>query len=286
MRRFLIAIGLTFAAANASAQSYLSPEPPPNSVEDRFRLELDLFQGSYDTRMRLDLVVPVAGMNPIVIPGTELSAEDDLGLPSSQLLGQIELTLLPGKHHLIRFNALSMRREGSAVLTKPVLWGNSVYVVGDRIDSHFNLTMVGLTYGYLPFRTDRFELGATFGIQIASVDANAVSTRNTRSDESADGPVPLIGIEARYDFSRRWSVDGRFQYLSLGLIEKAGVDLSGVEGQITDFRVALRWRQNQHFVYGLGYRSYNVDVNATESDPSGMVTMSLSGPLLFIQASL
>jgi hypothetical protein len=286
--RIWSALFALLAAGTSSAQTYLSPDPPPNSISDRFRLEFDLFYGSYDTSIRLDNATTNPTTGAITVTrGTEISGEEDLGLAGSQFLGQVELTLLPGKHHMVRLNGLSMRRDGTNFLTRAVQWDNSTYRVGERVDSHLNLTMVGLTYGYLPFRKDRFELGLSFGIQIAAVSANAeVRSRSLRSEESGVGPIPLLGVEARFDFTRRWSVDARVQYLSLGLIESAGVDLSGVDGTVTDYRVALRFRQNQHFVYGLGYRQFSVDVDATDNDPAGMVNIGLSGPVLFLQASL
>ncbi len=288
MHRFSFACLLIFVTGTASAQTYLSPEPPPHSLDDRFRLEFDLFYGAYDTTIRLDNVTTNPATGAVtVVPGTPISAESDFGLASTQLLGQIELTLLPGKHHMVRLSGLSMRREGSRVLTRTVQWDNSTYRVGARVDSHLNLTMVGLTYGYLPVRNDRFELGASFGVQIASVATNAeIRSGSIRDEDSAVGPIPLVGLEGRFDFTPRWSIDGRIQYLSLGLIESAGVDLSGVDGTITDYRVAIRFRQNQHFIYGLGYRRFNVDVNAPTSDPAGLVNIGVSGPMVFVQASM
>ena len=50
----------------------------------------------------------------------------------------------------------------------------------------------------------------------------------------------MIGLEGRYDFSRRWSVDGRYQYLSVSQDE--------TDAKLTDARIAVRWRQNQHWV--------------------------------------
>src|SRR5262245_54478348 len=151
--RCLLLLALTILTiGSASAQSYKSPDPEPYSIDDRFRLEVDLFAGSYDTKLRLDNAVtnPATGVITVT-PGTEVSAENDFGLAGSQFLGQVELTLLPGQHHMVRLNGLSMRREGSAILKRTVQWDNSTYTVNQRVDSHLNLSMVGLTYGYLPF---------------------------------------------------------------------------------------------------------------------------------------
>jgi len=119
------------------------------------------------------------------------------------------------------------------------------------------------------------------------VNADAVvRARSLRADESAVGPIPLLGIEGSYEFTRRWSVDARYQYLSLGLVESLGVDVNNVEGTITDWRLALRLRQNQHLVYGLGYRHFGLDVVSPSSSTSGVVSLGLSGIVLFLQASL
>jgi len=222
-----------------------------------------------------------------VTPGTAISAESDLGLATTQYLGQVELTLLPSRHHMVRLNALTMNRDAQHLLTRNVSWDNDNYLVGERVDSMLHMSLVGLTYGYLPFRTDRYELGVSIGVQIASVDANAeVRSRVIRSSESATGPIPLIGFEGRFDFTKRWSVDARWQHLALSWAESFGADLNGVQASITDSRIALRWRQNQHLLFGLGYRQFKLDVQAPNSDPSGVVTLDLTGPVLFMQASL
>jgi hypothetical protein len=267
----LIPLLLLAAATPSQAQSYLSPNPPPNSIEDRFRLEASLLRSSYETKVRIDPTPQTLG--------TEVSAENDLGLKDSDTNIQMELTLLPAKHHMVRLHGLSMRRDGTTVLTRTVVWDNNTYNVGQRVDSHIDITMLGLTYGWLPFRTDRYELGVTFGIQVASVNANAeVRSQAVRPDDSGAAPIPLIGLEGRYDFTRRWSVDGRYEYLR--------VNVNDVKGSLSDARLALRWRQNQHLLYGLGYRHFSLDVNSANTGTPGMVHLGMKGPMLFLQGSL
>lgn len=278
---------LSLLPAAADAQSYLSPDPPPHAYDDRFRLEVDLLFGGYDTSLRLDRATTSAAGVTSITPGTTLSAENDLALAKSQLIPQLELTLLPGKHHVVRLGGLSMRRSGSTIVNRTINFGSSTYTINDRVDSHLNVSMIGLTYGYLPFRADRYELGLSFGIQISSIDANAeVRTLPPRNAETGVAPVPLLGIEGRFDFTRRWSVDARYQYMTLSLFESLGADLNNVAGTITDGRFALRFRQNQHLIYGLGYRYFNLDVNSADSDTPGQVQLKLGGPVLFVQGSL
>ena len=75
--------------------------------------------------------------------------------------------------------------------------------------------MFGLTYGNRFLVHRRGEVTASFGIQVVEVEANAVvRSRVVREAESTVAPLPLIGLEGRYDFDQRWSVEARVQYLT------------------------------------------------------------------------
>jgi len=274
-RTSIFALGLFFACTIQvayAARDYLSPNPPPYAIEDRFRLEVGIVHSGYDTQVRLD----PTPQNP----GTLVSAEDDLGLEDSDTILQVELTLLPGDHHLVRLHGISMRRSGFATLTRNIVWDDETYLAGQRADSSLNISMIGLTYGWLPFRTDRYELGLTAGVQIADVEANVEvrATNPPREPEEGIAPIPMIGLEGRYDFSRRWSIDGRYQYLSVGQDD--------VDAKLTDARFAVRWRQGQHLVLGLGYRIFDLNVESHSEDTPGFVALKMKGPMLFVQGSM
>ena len=248
-----------------------APKPAPRVSEDTFRAEVLVLSADLDTTVRID--------ESLEEPGTEISAEDDLGLDDAKILGQGELTLLPGQHHLVRLSGLSIQRSAQKDIEIEVEFDDEIYQIGERVDSELNLTMVGLTYGYRFIARDRSELTGTFGIQIADVEANAVvRSRVIRDAESGVAPIPLIGLEGRFDFSSRWSAEGRVQYLT--------AEIEEVDGSILDWRFALAWRKNPHLVFGLGYRSFTIEVDSRNEDTPGLVDMSIDGPLLFMRASL
>lgn len=248
-----------------------APKPPPRVAEDRFRVEVLVLGASHDTTLRID--------ESLTAPGTAISAEEDLGLDDSQILPQAEITLLPGERHLVRLSGMSTRRSAQKLIERQIVFDDEVYQIGERVDSELNLTMVGLTYGYRFIVRDRGELTATFGVQVAEVEANAVvRSRVIRDAESGVAPLPLVGVEGRFDFSSRWSAEARLQYLT--------AEIEEVDGEILDARLALTWRMNPHFVLGLGYRSFAVEVDSRDEDTPGIVDMSMDGPLLFMRASL
>jgi hypothetical protein len=248
-----------------------APKPRPNVVEDRFRVEVNLFGASSTTQMRID--------ESPTLPGTQISAEDDLGLEDFELLPQVELTLLPGERHLVRLSAFAMHRSANKFIEREISFDNEDYVIGERVDSLLNLTMFGLTYGYRFVVHRRGELSATFGVQIADVEANAVvRSRVVRESESGVAPLPLLGFEGRFDFTARWAVEARAQYLT--------VNEDQVNGTILDGRLALTWRLNPYLALGLGYRTFRIDVDSADEDTPGFVDLSIDGPLLFVRASM
>lgn len=264
-------IGLLGGAAVQAQTPSWSPEPKPRVIEDRLRVEITLLGASIDTKLRVD--------QSLTQPGTEIDAEDDLGLDDSELMPQAEITLLPGKHHLLRFSGLTTRRSASHVIDQEIFFDDEVYEPGERVDSELDLKMFGLTYGYRFIVHERAELTGTFGIQVASVDSNAVvRSRVIREAESGVAPLPLVGVEGRYDFTDRWSAEGRLQYLT--------ANVNDVDGSILDARIAVTWRLNPYLVFGLGYRSFEIDVDSRDPEDPGRVDMKIAGPLLFARASL
>jgi hypothetical protein len=62
--------------------------------------------------------------------------------------------------------------------------------------------------------------------------------------------------------------------------------VSRVDGSILDARLALTWRLNPYLALGLGYRTFQIDVDSQDEDTPGFVDLSVDGPLLFVRASM
>jgi hypothetical protein len=261
-------------SSNTFAQTYPSSWSPNRSarlVEDRFRLEVGVLPISIDTQVRFDPSETVTG--------THIDAESDLGLRNSKVLPQLEFTMFPGKHHLVRLSAFTVRRSAQERIDRQIVFDDQVYQANELVDSELNLSLVGLTYGYRFIASERAELAATLGIHITEVEANAV-VRSRVIREAEDGviPIPLFGVEGRFAFSSRWSAELRAQYL--------GGKEQDIDAFISDVRGAFSWRQNPHLVWGLGYRSFKIKVDSRDPDDSGRVDMHFDGPELFVRASL
>jgi hypothetical protein len=274
----VLVMGLTLNVAHAAEQKPTNdklpdwaPQPKPHVIEDRFRVEVMGIGANLDTNLRIDPT--------IITPGTLVNAEDDLGLDDAKFLPLAEITLLPGDRHLIRLSGFGLRRSARQRIDRTIVFDDQTYLVGEQVDSTLNLTMLGLTYGYSVVKTQRLDVALTFGIQVIEVEANAVvRSRVVREPETGVTPLPLAGIEGRFDFNDRWSLEARVQYLS--------VEFDEIDGSVLDTRAALTWRMNPHLVFGLGYRHFAVEVESRELDTPGFVDLQMAGPLLFLRASL
>lgn len=248
-----------------------APKPPPRVAEDKLRAEVSVFGANFDTQLRVDEAIDVLG--------TDISAEDDLDLDDTKVLAQAEITLLPGARHLVRLSGMALHRSAGTTLARDIVFDDQTYRLGERVDSELNVTMFGLTYGYRFLVRERGEFTGTFGVQIAEFEANAVvRSRVVREAEDGVAPLPFVGLEGRIDLGERWSLEARGQYLT--------VDIDAVDGSILDARLALTWRKNSHLVFGLGYRTFEIEADSRDERTPGFVSIEVAGPLLFVRASL
>ena len=262
------------AAVSAHADVKQMPwesAPPPRLIEDRFRLDVGLWDTSIETQLRADATPQQ--------PGTTLSGENDIGLTKHQSMPNFELTLLPGKRHLIRINAFNSRRDGQAILNSTVSFDGNTYTAGSLVKSTLNLNLLGVGYGYRLLKTERYEVAADISVQIASVETNVyVPSQNIRQADSYVVPLPLVGLEGRWEVIPKWNLLGRYQWL--------GGSSSDIKGAIRDWRVGVQWQFSQHVGVGLHYRGFGINVESSGGSHPGEVDLKYRGAQLEFRASL
>jgi hypothetical protein len=277
----ILPTGLTLLVLNVTSTACLQAEtrqmpwdatPPPHLVEDRLRLDVSLWNMNANTSLRID-------PSPTQV-GTMLSGESDVGLSKGGLRPDIELTLLPGERHLVRLNGFSSRRDGTAVLTRRVVFDNNVYNVGTTVKSTLNLGMLGIGYGYRLFKAPRYELDLGLDVQVTSIEANvfAPSTGLPREADQGVVPIPMLDVEGRWEVWRKWQLLGRYRWL--------GANAEDAKGSIADWRAGVQWQYNPHLAIGLHYRSFNISVDSSSNSNPGAVRLDYKGVQLGVRASM
>lgn len=211
--------------------------------------------------------------------GTDIDAEDDLGLKKHKVLGRGEATLRARPRHRVRLlhYFLPLDRDSSATLTRDIDYGDADYLTGDEVFSNFDLSLVAINYSYSFLRTERVELAAGVGVNIVDYNTRAVvPARRVEEGNDDSGAAPVVTFDGAWRFAGRWYAEGRAQWFK--------IDLSGVKGSFTAFDLNFLYRLHRNVLVGAGYTYADVSVETTEIGNTGRFDMKLGGPQLFLRA--
>ncbi len=267
-----LALGLGSLSAHAEVrQMPWETAPPPRVIEDRLRLEMGVWNANINTVLREDATPSQ--------PGTVLDGESDTGLADSALMGDIELTLLPGQRHLVRVFGFSSHRSGSAVLTHNIAFDGNIYLTGQTVKSVFNLDMLGVGYAWRLLKKPTYEVDLGLDVQISDVEANVyVPQMTVREADEGVLPLPMVDIEGRWEVRPKWLLEARYRWL-----DGSGGDVTGT---ITDWRVGVQWQFMQHLGVGLHYRNFNTSVDSASTSNPGALRLDYKGAQLSFRASM
>lgn len=264
-------LSMVLAAAPVGAATAGPPKTPPDGLQyQRVSFSLALSQTNFDTQLRSDSSPGVRG--------TLVSGEDDLALPKDKLTGLADLTVRIWDRHRFRFGTdfLSLNRNGETALSRPILYGGSVYRLGDTTRTTLDLRRYTATYLYSPIRNEKFELAAGIGLALFDF-ASALEVPARGLDEADDGmaPVPHLAVEGLWRFSRHWYVEGRARYL------QASVSKANASEQA--FSAAVVWAWQPGMALSLGYQSQEVEAESRFSGAPGLFRLKTSGPQLAVR---
>jgi hypothetical protein len=244
-------------------------------ITDRFALTVRYFAPSVETFLRLD-------PEQSAIQGTELLAEDDLGLEVKPKQARVEMIIRMRERNRLRVDYYKLTRYGDKVLDRPIAFGDQIFRINDRAQTLIDWRELGLTYTRSVFLRERFEVGVGLGIALLEAKARGeVRARNIREQEDGVAPYPTFALDATWRISSRWSMNLRGQTFTAHSrdIEATKSDYHG------DFQ--YRWRRN--FTVGLGYSSLQIKADVLPNGEAGRQTgrldQDISGPELFLRAS-
>lgn len=262
-------------AANPSADAAAPAPPwPPSPITDHLAFEGIFFDGHVSTMGTFN---STAGT-----PGTPFSAEQDLGLTDRAVQPRIELMARLEQRGRLRLDFLDLRRQGSAIPTEDIQFGNELYVAGLPVQSEIDWRQTDFTYTYSFLRNNRFELGAGLGVHLIETEAMASSPNSPqRSDYSAAGPFATIALDGTWRIARHWSFNARGQYFRLAV--------NNGNGALGEYHADVQYRWRPNLALGLGYEYELVQLQVEHSNPNeinGTVRLKITAPEFFVRLSL
>lgn len=197
-----------------------------------------------------DMTVTSAGSGALAgLPGSEINAENDLGMPASKRLPEFQITLRPARAHKLRFQYIPIQYDGSNVVTRDIDFNGQRYRFGTLVNSTMDWKAMRFGYEYDFITRNRgfggFILEAKY--TDVRVDLNAPSL-GLAEFAHAQAPIPAIGGIVRFYVVPNVAITGEVTGFKLPTIQDkyAGhyvdVDVNGTLNFTNNVGVQGGWR--------------------------------------------
>jgi hypothetical protein len=248
-----VVLGALFLAAPLAAQN---PRP---SLYDRLQI------GASITTVILNSNIRVDGANGA---GTDIDAEDDLGLATNKFEPRVALRWRPGHRHELEVGYQFARRTSSRVLDRDITFGDSTYHAGADIGTKLNTNQAFFVYRYAFLARPRTQVGLALGAGAlfldAAVDAfgSGGQVQYSQSDKIT-GPLGSIGLYGRFLTGDRWSWEAEARYVH--------VAVDRFDARVGEGGAAVRYTAWSHLTLegGYGVSAITVDIAPTTTSGSG-----------------
>jgi len=264
-RTLLFALGLVLLGSAPMAAQNAKQKA---NLYDKFQLNLSVTGVILNSDIRID----GSGGN-----GTDVDAEDDLGLEKTKIQPRASLRWRPGRRHELEAGYQWARRSADKRLSRDIEFGDSSYTAGADIHSTFNTDLAFLTYRFAFMAKERTQIGAALGLGVLFLDVGVAALgtgtgpgagRSFDVSKSVKGPLGSLGLYGRFLAGDSWQfeVDARALKISIDRFHPRVLEAGG----------AARYYFSQKFGVELGYAASGirvvVDPKTFENGSQGIVS--------------
>lgn len=245
-------------------------------VEDKWKINAGaMFVTNFETEMQL---------TPKNLPlGVRINTEDQLGMKNETSVFRLDGYYRFNDAHSIDFAYFAVRSDGERVINKDLQWEDNNISAGARVNSHFNMNIYKINYGYSFYHNEDVELTLTTGLHITAIDIGLGAsgtvdgnvTNDYTSSSSATLPLPVIGFKGEYTvIKNRLFINYSTDYFFL--------NYDNFQGTLISSALNLEYRFVDHVGVGLGYNSNRIYLKSDDGDKKLEVTNNLTGALLYL----
>ena len=202
--------------------------------------------------------------------GTEISAEDDLGLDSRANSAWLSFNWRFQPRHTFHVEWFQLNRKGSQIADRSMTIFDTTIGAGASTSSSIEFNLGRTTYGYSNIRDKKFDLSILAGMHIATVKATVTASGNvsvdgvpvvggavTESTSTYTFPLPHVGGSMAYEFTPKLS--GKLMLLGFAL------DLGDYSGSLIEADAFMAYQLSKHFGIGGGLKYFNLNLQANTS---------------------
>ncbi len=168
-----------------------------------------------------DLTVASSGSGFLSgIGGSDINAQRDLGMPSNEHLPDFELILRPARRHKLRAQYIPITLDGSATLTRDIIFNGQRYSVGIPVESTLQWHAARFNYEF-DFIANNHGFGGLI-IEAKYTDVRVeldAPTFNLAEFARARAPIPALGGIGRFYIVPNIAITGEVTAFKLPTIE-------------------------------------------------------------------
>src|SRR5262249_16538599 len=154
------------------------------------------------------------------IPGSTISAEGDLGMPSDKRLPEFEITLRPARSHKLRMQFIPIQYDGSAVVTRNIVFNGQNYRFGTQVNSTLDWKAWRFNYEYDFITKNRGFAGFILEAKYTDTRVDLAAPQlNLAEFAQARAPIPALGGVGRFYVVPNISITGEVTGFKLPTVE-------------------------------------------------------------------
>jgi len=234
---------------------------------DRMNLNLGGFLTARGTDIRID--------SKSLGQGTQINAEDDLGLDKNTNVFRADFYFRFNQHHRLDTSYYDLTRTSFHPINKTIQYGDEIFVINTTIESEFNFRVLKAAYTYSFISKPEIELGVTAGLFIKDYEIvlHEAGTGSAREVADLVAPLPVIGLRGTWAISRQWWLRGSAEIFAL--------EYDHYKGRLTDMIVSVEHNTFKNVGFGIGYNNTSFKLISDDDDFLGEVKVSYSGLMIY-----
>lgn len=189
------------------------------------------------------------------------------------------------RHH-VRMMFTDYGRDDSETIDRDIEWRGETIPASATVRSRLGFTIVQAGYEYAFLIGENYELTAGAGLHYTTMEASLKATIDLGGSggaveiggpASVKAPLPVIGMRGMRRIGGDFYLDGQLQYFALSF--------DGFDGNIINYRIAALWQPKKYIGIGVGFDSFNIDVDLEKDHLTGSMNWTYSGPQVFFNVA-
>ncbi len=260
----------------------LADSDKSSAATSLFGSKFSLAVGGFFPRVRSPVTLNGSGGG-----GTEISAEDDLGLNDGTSSAWLSFNWRFKPRHTFHAEWFQLNRSGSLIADRTLQVNETTINVGASTSSKIDFNLGRLTYGYSITRDNNLDLSFLVGTHVATVKSTITAAGNvtvngvpvvgsskTNSSSTKSWPLPHLGGSLTYKFTPK--LNGNLTVLGFAL------DLGNYSGTLIETDAYMAYQLSKHFGIGGGLKYFNLNLEASQTSGGNVVyDYKFFGPAIF-----